>query len=72
MMTPHILGKSDNPEELADLIDKLMAQGSGHVNIASDADGEGLKVDTVNSTDCGAKGACMQPTETSVDPDDED
>ncbi len=63
MMTPHILGKSDNPEELADLIDKLMAQGSGHVNIAFDADGEGLKVNTANRTDCGAKDACMQPTE---------
>ncbi|MDE5771107.1 MAG: hypothetical protein K2I06_05685 [Ruminococcus sp.] len=72
MVTPDMLGKSDSPEELADLIDQLMAQGSGHVNIATDKDGGGMKIDTVNSTDCGAKGACMQPTETSVDPDEED
>ena len=72
MMNPDMLGKTDNPEELADLIDKLMAQGSGHVNIAADTNGEGMKIDTINSTDCGAKGACMQPTETSIDPDAED
>ncbi|MDE5621362.1 MAG: hypothetical protein K2O29_07635 [Ruminococcus sp.] len=72
MMNPDMLGKTDNPEELADLIDKLMAQGSGHVNIAADTNGEGMKIDMVNSTDCGAKGACMQPTETSIDPDAED
>lgn len=52
------------PEELADLIDRLMAQGSGHVNILSDESGNGLKIDTVKSTDiCGTKGACCQPTE---------
>ena len=71
MVTPDMLGKSDSPDELADLIDKLMAQGSGHVNISSDKGGEGMKVDTVNSTDCGAKGACMQPTETSISPDED-
>lgn len=65
-----MLGQTDNPQELADLIDKLMAEGSGHVNISSDESDGGLKVDTVNSTDCGTKGACMQPTE--LDPDDED
>ena len=52
------------PDELADLIDQLMSQGSGHVNITSDGSGDGLKVDTVKSTDvCGTKGACCQPTE---------
>lgn len=51
-----------SPEELADLIDQLMAQGSGHVNIVGN--GSELKVDTVKSTDiCGTKGACCQPTE---------
>ena len=55
------------PAELADLIDQLMAQGSGHVNIVSE-DGSGLKVDTVKSTDiCGTKGACCQPTENAID-----
>ena len=53
----------DDPQELADLIDSLMADGSGHVNIISDADSSELKVNVVNSTDyCGNKGACCQPT----------
>ncbi len=58
---------SSSPQELADLIDQLMAQGSGHVNIAADSS-DGLRVDTVKSTDCGtAKGACCQPTENAID-----
>ena len=52
--------------ELADLIDSLMEQGSGHVNIVGN--GAELKVDTVKSTDiCGTKGACCQPTENAID-----
>jgi hypothetical protein len=71
MITPDILGKTDDPSELADLIDQLMAQGSGHVNIASDSSGNGLKVNTVKSTDiCGTKGACCQPTE--LEPEDDE
>ena len=73
MITPNMLGKNGTPEELADFIDKLMAEGSGHVNIETSEDGDGLKVDTVNSTDCGTgKGACMQPTELDIDPDEEE
>ena len=71
MITPDMLGKTDDPSELADLIDQLMAQGSGHVNIISDNSGDGLKVNTVKSTDiCGTKGACCQPTE--LEPEDDD
>ena len=67
MIFPEIKG---SPEELADLIDKLMSQGSGHVNIVSDESSE-LKVDTVKSTDvCGTKGACCQPTE--LEPEDDE
>lgn len=63
--------KKSSPAELADLIDQLMSQGSGHVNIVS-GDGSELKVDTVKSTDiCGTKGACCQPTENAIDKDDE-
>ncbi|WP_296615419.1 hypothetical protein [Ruminococcus sp.] len=59
-----------SPAELADLIDQLMSQGSGHINIVSD-NGSELKVDTVKSTDiCGKKGACCQPTE--LEPDDDE
>ena len=57
-----------SPEELAELIDKLFSQGSGHINVTYDDNGDGLKVNTVKSTDiCGVKGACCQPTENAVD-----
>ncbi len=70
MINPEMLSPTDSPEELAELIDKLMAQGNGHVNIDIIDGGNGLRVDTVNSRDCGKKGACMQPTE--LETDDED
>ena len=71
MITPDKLSSTDDPAELADLIDQLMAQGSGHVNIESNANGDGLRVATVKSTDCsGKKGACCQPTE--LDPEDDE
>ena len=70
MITPDMLGKTDDPSELADLIDQLMKQGSGHVNIVSE-NGSELKVNTVKSTDiCGTKGACCQPTE--LEPEDDE
>ena len=63
---------ANSPEELADLIDRLMSQGSGHVNIISGENGTELKVDTVKSTDmCGTKGACCQPTENAIDEEEE-
>ncbi|MBP5378157.1 MAG: hypothetical protein J6Y64_01285 [Ruminococcus sp.] len=59
----------NSPAELADLIDQLMSQGSGHVNIVGN--GSELKVNTVKSTDiCGTKGACCQPTE--LEPEDDE
>lgn len=62
----------NNPQELADLIDSLMAGGSGHVNIKSTDDESEIKVDIVNSTDyCGNKGACCQPTEDAIDEDED-
>lgn len=70
MITPDMLTPTDKPEELAELIDKLMSQGNGHVNIDVIEGGTGLRVDTVTSRDCGKKGACMQPTE--LETDDED
>ena len=67
MVESTIKGKAGSPEELADLIDQLMSGGTGHVNITPAENGEGLTVETVNSTDCGVKGACCQPTEKAVD-----
>ncbi len=60
-----------DPEELAKLIDSLMAGGSGHVNIIADNSSDNVTVDVVNSSDfCGNKGACCQPTENAVDDDE--
>jgi len=72
MVTPDMLKSTDDPEELSALIDKLISEGSGHVNIVTQESGEGLKVDTVKSTDvCGVKGACCQPTEDAIDADED-
>ena len=68
MKSPEMPEKVESPDELADLIDSLMNQGSGHVNIASQEGGE-ILVDTVNTTACCANGACMQPTENAIDED---
>ena len=67
MKSADIKGSAGSPEELADLIDQLMSDGTGHVNILPSDKGEGFKIETVNSTDCGVKGACCQPTEDAVD-----
>ena len=71
MTDPDKLTAPSDPAELADLIDRLMEQGSGHVDIVADDSGSGLRVSTVKSTDGpGRKGACCQPTEL-VPEDDE-
>lgn len=71
-MTDIITNNDQSPEELAELIDQLFAQGSGHVNISSNSDGNGIRIETVKSTDCsGSKGACCQPTENAVDSDED-
>ena len=46
-------------DELADLIDSIMESGTQHINVET---GGETTVRTVNSTDCGKKGACAIPT----------
>ncbi len=59
-----------NAEELAEMIDKLMAGGNGSVNIVATDEGDGFTVTTVNSRECGTKkGACCQPNE--LEPEEE-
>ncbi len=50
------------PDDLVSVIDKLIAQGTGHLVIDLDEEGEGVKYTTVQTNDCGT-GACCQPTE---------
>ena len=64
MSDKDLLHVFDNAAELADLIDRLMSEGTGHINISSDSENGGISVKTANSTDCScSKGACCQPTE---------
>lgn len=58
----------NDASELADIIDELMKNGSGHINISVNEDGKGIAVKTMKSNDCsGHKGACCQPNEPSDD-----
>ena len=47
-----------DPDELADLIDSLIASGSQHINLEI---GDETRVQTVNSTECSKPGACAVP-----------
>lgn len=61
---------TEKAAELADMIDKLMADGNGSVNISALDGGNGFSVTTVNSRECGGKkGACCQPTELETEDD---
>lgn len=63
--------KPENASELADIIDNLMAGGSGNVNISAVEGSDGYAVRTIKSKEiCGKKGACCQPTE--LETEDED
>ncbi|MBR3970906.1 MAG: hypothetical protein IKJ87_07490 [Ruminococcus sp.] len=59
-----------NPQELAELIDSLMSEGSGHVNVVVN-DEEDMTVNIINSKEYRGEGACCQPTENAID-DEED
>ena len=64
-MAEHEVKEQDKSDELVDMIEKLMEDGSGHLTISEDdLMGEGLNVKTYRSMDC-SKGnmACCQPTE---------
>lgn len=72
MIEKNKIAGAEDASGLADLIDRLMEEGSGHVNIIAHENGTGFAVNTVKSNDCsGIKGACCQPTELSADDDEE-
>jgi hypothetical protein len=70
----YILTKDENgePEDLVSVIDKLMADGSGRLTVNFDELEKGITFTTTNSTDCGALGACAQPTELLDEENEED
>ena len=47
-----------DPDELAALLDRLVAGGTQHINLEV---GEQTRVQTVNSTECSRPGACALP-----------
>ena len=59
--------KNYTPSELVDVIDKLMGEGNNTINVKASNEGgfkvDGIKIQTFNTSDCGIKGACCQPTE---------
>lgn len=58
-------------DELVEMLDKLMSEGGGHVNVSAGEEfAEGVRVDTFKSSDCGL-GACCQPNEEAPDEDDD-
>lgn len=65
------MNKSHSPEELAQLIDSLMSNGSGHINVVVN-DETDMTVNVINSAEYCGKGACCQPTETAIDNEQED
>ena len=49
-------------DELVDLLDRLMEQGSGHVNLTA-GEGEGISSETQNPSACQTGNcACREPT----------
>ena len=64
-MAQHELKDQYKSDELVDMIEKLMENGSGHLTISEDElMSDGMSVKTYRSMDC-SKGnmACCQPTE---------
>ncbi|MFI3167298.1 MAG: hypothetical protein R3Y32_04175 [Bacillota bacterium] len=51
-------------DNLVDMIDNLMANGQGHVNVFCNAEDGEVVAEAVVSKDCGCNGksACAQPT----------
>ena len=64
-MAEHEVKEQDKSDELVDMIEKLMEDGSGHLTISEDdLMGEGLNVKTYRSMDCSyVKMDCFQQTE---------
>lgn len=55
-------------DELVEMIDKLIASGSGHLTVSLDETAEGITVNRYSSADCTpGKGACAQPNEKAID-----
>ena len=64
-MAEHEVKEQDKSDELVDMIEKLMEDGSGHLTISEDdLMGGGMSVKTYRSMDCSMGNmACCQPTE---------
>ncbi|MBR6046187.1 MAG: hypothetical protein IKP47_11185 [Ruminococcus sp.] len=60
-------------DELVEMIDLLIEQGSGHLTIDVDETAEGVKINRYSATECGSKpAACCQPNEKHIDEETEE
>lgn len=60
------MNNQQTPQELAELIDSLMSEGSGHVNVIVNNETD-MTLNVINSVEYCGKGACCQPTENLID-----
>lgn len=65
------MNNPNNPQELAELIDSLMSEGSGHINVIVN-DEEDMTFNVIRSNEYCGKGACCQPTENAIDDEQEE
>lgn len=53
--------------ELVDMLDKLMSQGSGHINVNAENTAEEMTVQTGRSLDCGNMACCVPTIHKGID-----
>ena len=58
----------DKVDDLVAMLDRLMEQGGGHINVKVESEDGAVEVETTNSMACSlAQGACAQPTELEIE-----
>ncbi len=63
--------KQYTEDELVEMLDKMMSEGTGHVNIVANDESSNIEISTVKSNDCSKNTACMQPNEKAPDEDNQ-
>ncbi|MFI3283841.1 MAG: hypothetical protein R3Y57_02030 [Erysipelotrichaceae bacterium] len=59
-------------QDLVAMLDQMMNDGCGHINVQVEGDGDTLSVETTNTTACSINSACAQPTELTLEEGDQD
>ncbi len=56
------MNNTDDAKKLAEMLDKLCAAGTGHINVTREGDGFDITEQTQSSMDCCKNMACSIPT----------